>query len=157
MQHVSWSTNRNAFKLIQIMNIIKTMHLYIAWQVYTGGTHKHICMYIYIYAITCIHWYFDSYVNVTEKVRVHIDLVSKVVIFNISFFNITYHTLYNSITKWKCILNNIQCQKYHCTYLLRSFVVNCNWSVPNWIALASNKASPKWQIMNPKTIGVCIC
>ena len=75
----------------------------------------------------------------------------------ITNFNITNHTLYNSITKWKCILNNIKCQKYHCTYLLRSFVVNCKWSVPNWIALASNKASPKWQIMNPKTIGVIVC
>ena len=30
----------------------------------------------------------------------------------ITDFNITHHTLYNSITKWKCILNNIQCQKY---------------------------------------------
>ena len=42
----------------------------------TGGTHTHI------YTVTCIHWYFDSYINVTQKARVHIGLVSNILFFD---------------------------------------------------------------------------
>ena len=57
---------------------------------YVGASHgtNTTCILIhYIYTITCIHWYFDLYINVTQKARAHIGLVSKVMIFNISFFH----------------------------------------------------------------------
>ena len=64
------------------MNIIETMHLiYISVYMYIY-TDIYICMYVwmcmYVYTITCIHWYFDSYINLTQKAMVHMGLVSNI-------------------------------------------------------------------------------